>query len=100
IIVIMLVYVPIITLDGIPGKMFRPMAQTVLLALGFSLILAVFFLPPLLFFFIAPTRNISNREIKKSKIVALYETLLSILLNKPKPIVIGSISFFLLTLFI
>lgn len=100
IIVIMLVYVPIITLDGIPGKMFRPMAQTVLLALGFSLILAVFFLPPLLFFFIAPTRNISNREVKKNKIVALYETLLSILLNKPKPIVIGSISFFLLTLFI
>ncbi|EMF97808.1 cation efflux system protein CzcA domain protein [Leptospira borgpetersenii str. 200701203] len=68
IIVIMLVYVPIITLDGIPGKMFRPMAQTVLLALGFSLILAVFFLPPLLFFFIAPTRNISNREIKKVKL--------------------------------
>ncbi|MBF3376526.1 efflux RND transporter permease subunit [Leptospira borgpetersenii] len=100
IVVIMLVYVPIITLDGIPGKMFRPMAQTVLLALGFSLILAVFFLPPLLFFFIAPTRNISNREVKKNKIVALYETLLSILLNKPKPIVIGSISFFLLTLFI
>ncbi|MBE8398745.1 efflux RND transporter permease subunit [Leptospira borgpetersenii] len=100
IVVIMLVYVPIITLDGISGKMFRPMAQTVLLALGFSLILAVFFLPPLLFFFITPTKNISNREVKKNKIVALYETLLSILLNKPKPIVIGSISFFLLTLFI
>lgn len=43
IVVIMLVYVPIFTLDGIPGKMFRPMAQTVLFALGFSLILAVFF---------------------------------------------------------
>ncbi|MBE8364092.1 efflux RND transporter permease subunit [Leptospira borgpetersenii] len=100
IVVIMLVYVPIITLYGISGKMFRPMAQTVLLALGFSLILAVFFLPPLLFFFITPTKNISNREVKKNKIVALYETLLSILLNKPKPIVIGSISFFLLTLFI
>ncbi|MDL5244214.1 CusA/CzcA family heavy metal efflux RND transporter [Leptospira weilii] len=100
IVVIMLVYVPIITLDGISGKMFRPMAQTVLLALGFSLILAVFFLPPLLFFFITPTKHISNREIKKSKIVTLYETYLSILLNKPKPIVIGSIAFFLLTLFI
>ncbi|EMY12168.1 RND transporter, Hydrophobe/Amphiphile Efflux-1 (HAE1)/Heavy Metal Efflux (HME) family, permease protein [Leptospira weilii str. Ecochallenge] len=30
----------------------------------------------------------------------MYETYLSILLNKPKPIVIGSIAFFLLTLFI
>ncbi|EMM72868.1 cation efflux system protein CzcA domain protein [Leptospira weilii str. 2006001855] len=68
IVVIMLVYVPIITLDGISGKMFRPMAQTVLLALGFSLILAVFFLPPLLFFFITPTKHISNREIKKVKL--------------------------------
>ncbi|MDI7172627.1 efflux RND transporter permease subunit [Leptospira santarosai] len=100
VVVIMLVYVPIITLDGIPGKMFRPMAETVLLALGFSLILAVFFLPPLLFFFITPAKHIPNRETKRSKIITLYETCLSILLNKPKPIVIGSIAFFLLTLFV
>ncbi|EMJ91707.1 efflux RND transporter permease subunit [Leptospira alstonii] len=100
VVVIMLVYVPILTLDGIPGKMFRPMAETVLLALGFSLILAVFFLPPLLYFFIVPAKHTANREIKKSGIVTLYETYLPVLLNNPKPIVIGSLAFFILTLFV
>ncbi|MCG6166759.1 efflux RND transporter permease subunit [Leptospira sanjuanensis] len=102
VVVIMLVYVPILTLDGIPGKMFRPMAETVLLALGFSLILAVFFLPPMLFFFISPSAKGqgAHRETKKSRIVELYETYLPILLNNPKPIVIGSVVFFLLTLLI
>lgn len=43
--IIMLVYVPILTLQGIEGKMFKPMALTVLLALGASLILALTFMP-------------------------------------------------------
>ncbi|MGJ4754016.1 efflux RND transporter permease subunit [Leptospira kmetyi] len=101
VVVIMLVYVPILTLDGIPGKMFRPMAETVLLALGFSLLLAVFFLPPLLYFFIKPTNgHKANEKIKKGKIVALYETYLPTLLDKPKPIILGSLAFFILTLFV
>ncbi|AOP32920.1 cation transporter [Leptospira tipperaryensis] len=100
VVVIMLVYLPILTLDGIPGRMFRPMAETVLLALGFSLILAVFLLPPLLFFFISPAGDRKNKEIKKSRIVELYSFYLPRLLDKPKPIVIGSVVFFVLTLFI
>lgn len=43
--IIMLVYVPILSLRGIEGKMFRPMALTVLFALGASLILALTFMP-------------------------------------------------------
>ncbi len=39
--IIMLVYVPILALTGIEGKMFRPMALTVILALAGSLLLAV-----------------------------------------------------------
>jgi cobalt-zinc-cadmium resistance protein CzcA len=39
--IIMIVYLPILTLQGIEGKMFKPMAVTVLLALGGSLILAL-----------------------------------------------------------
>lgn len=45
IIIIMLVYVPILFLGGTEGKMFRPMAITVLLALGVSLIFALFAIP-------------------------------------------------------
>ena len=45
--IIMIVYLPILTLTGIEGKMFRPMALTVLFALGGSLILALTLVPVL-----------------------------------------------------
>lgn len=43
--IIMIVYIPILSLDGISGKMFRPMAITVLAALGAALILAITMVP-------------------------------------------------------
>jgi len=46
--IIMVVYLPILTLSGIEGKMFRPMAETVLLALLGSLIFAFAVVPGLL----------------------------------------------------
>jgi len=45
ILVIMIVYLPILTLTGIEGKMFRPMAGVVLLALAGALILTFTFVP-------------------------------------------------------
>jgi cobalt-zinc-cadmium resistance protein CzcA len=43
--IIMIVYLPILTLTGVEGKMFRPMAEVVLLALGGALLLAFTFVP-------------------------------------------------------
>jgi cobalt-zinc-cadmium resistance protein CzcA len=43
--IIMVVYVPVLTLQGIEGKMFRPMAITVMIAIGASLILAMTWMP-------------------------------------------------------
>lgn len=43
--IIVIVYVPILTLQGIEGKMFRPMALTVIFALLASLALALTFMP-------------------------------------------------------
>jgi cobalt-zinc-cadmium resistance protein CzcA len=45
--IIMIVYLPILTLQGIEGKMFRPMALTVLFALAGSLLLAFTLMPAL-----------------------------------------------------
>jgi cobalt-zinc-cadmium resistance protein CzcA len=45
--IIMIVYLPILTLQGVEGKMFRPMAATVLLALGGALVLTLTFVPAL-----------------------------------------------------
>ncbi len=52
--IIILVYVPILALTGIEGKMFRPMAATVIMALGGSLLLAVTVTPLFAFWFVRP----------------------------------------------
>jgi len=45
VLIIMLVYAPILFLGGVEGKMFRPMAVTVLFALLTSLVLTLIFVP-------------------------------------------------------
>ena len=45
VLIIILVYVPIVTLQGLEGRMFRPMAITVALALFGSLLLALLYVP-------------------------------------------------------
>jgi cobalt-zinc-cadmium resistance protein CzcA len=45
VLIIMLVYVPILTLQGLEGRLFRPMALTVGMALFGSLLLALLFVP-------------------------------------------------------
>ena len=43
--IIIIVYLPILSLEGIEGKMFRPMALTVIFALAASLVLALTYVP-------------------------------------------------------
>jgi len=45
VLIILVVYLPILTLTGVEGKMFRPMALTVILALVGALVLSVTFVP-------------------------------------------------------
>lgn len=45
ILIIIMVYLPVLTLEGVEGRMFRPMAQTVILALVASLIYALVAVP-------------------------------------------------------
>ena len=45
--IIMIVYLPILTLEGIEGKMFRPMALTVIFALAGSMVLSLTLMPVL-----------------------------------------------------
>lgn len=45
VLIIILVYVPILSLTGVEGKMFRPMALTVLLALLTALVLSLTYVP-------------------------------------------------------
>lgn len=45
VLVILLVYVPVLAMTGVDGKLFRPMAITVVLALAISLALSLTFIP-------------------------------------------------------
>lgn len=52
--IIAIVYLPIISLTGIEGKLFRPMAETVLLALAGAFLLSLTFVPVLTSFLVRP----------------------------------------------
>ncbi len=58
--IIMIVYLPILTLTGIEGKMFQPMAFTVLMALAGALILSITFVPAMMAQF--ASSSISEKE--------------------------------------
>lgn len=64
-IIILIVYIPILTLIGIEGKMFRPMAQTVAFAICGALLLSVTYIPMMCALFLSKKaqhkRNISDR---------------------------------------
>lgn len=58
--IIILVYLPILTLQGIEGKLFRPMAMTVVFLLGGSLLLSFTVIPAMIAAFV--TKPIKERE--------------------------------------
>lgn len=58
--IIMIVYLPILTLEGIEGKMFRPMALTVIFALLGSMVLSITLMPVLASFFLP--KKVEQRE--------------------------------------
>ncbi|MFM9937868.1 MAG: efflux RND transporter permease subunit [Hyphomicrobiaceae bacterium] len=71
-IIIMVVYLPILTLTGVEGKMFTPMALTVIMALLAAMVLSLTFVPACVALFV--TGKVAEKEnilIRASK--AIYE---------------------------
>ena len=95
--IIITVYLPILSLSGIEGKMFHPMAITVIFALISAFILSLTFVPAViaLAFSGAMTEN-ESRFIEKLKV--LYVPLLSKSLAKPRPVLIKAGAVLLLSL--
>ncbi|EDZ66986.1 RND transporter, HAE1/HME family, permease protein [Nitrosococcus oceani AFC27] len=58
--IIMVVYIPIFALSGVEGKMFHPMAQTVIMALFGAMILSITFVPAAVALFIG--KRVSEKE--------------------------------------
>ena len=78
--IIMIVYLPILTLEGIEGKLFRPMALTVIFALIGSMVLSLTLMPVLASLLLP--RRIEEREPLLMRIAhRIYAPLLRFSMN-------------------
>lgn len=62
--IIMLVYVPLLALEGVEGKMFRPMAVTMACALFGALVYAIAFFPAVLVALVPPAKGHGPRWLE------------------------------------
>lgn len=80
--IIILVYVPMLTFTGVEGKMFEPMAVTVILALVAAFVLSLTFVPALIAIFVTgKVKEGEGRMIEKAK--ASYLPKLDFALARP-----------------
>lgn len=94
--IIMIVYLPILTLTGIEGKMFKPMALTVVFALLGSLILSLTYVPAMMTFLLRG--HVSEKEsflIRLAK--KYYSPLLEVTMRRRRPALIGATALVLVT---
>lgn len=76
VLIITVVYLPILALQGIEGKMFKPMAVVVMLALGGSLVLALTLMPVLCSYLLG-----GNIKEKDNWLVTMVKAIYTPLLN-------------------
>ena len=93
--IIILVYVPILTLTGIEGKMFHPMAITVIFALVASLILAVTLMPVLASLFLREAKHDEPWLLRKIR--AAYNPALDWAMRRPRMVAASALAIFALS---
>ncbi|MBO9657200.1 MAG: efflux RND transporter permease subunit, partial [Chitinophagaceae bacterium] len=101
-IIILIVYIPILTLVGIEGKMFRPMAQTVSFAILGALILSLTYIP-MMSALILPKSPLLKKTLSDRMMEFLqriYLPLLRKVVNARKTIVAVTVAIFALALFL
>lgn len=94
--IIMVVYVPIFALSGIEGKMYHPMAFTVLLALSAAFVLSLTFVPAAVATFL--TGELRENESWLSRLQASYGRLLLWLLGRRRAVLLAATALFLVSL--
>lgn len=88
--VIMIVYLPILTLEGVEGKLFRPMALTVIFALLGSMLLSLTLMPVLTSLFLKRTRHAPQPWLTRT-LVPRYRKLVELVLRRRWFVVAGAV---------
>ncbi len=100
-IIILIVYLPILSLQGIEGKMFRPMAQTVAFALLGAFILSLTYVPMMSALLLKNAGKTPNFADKIMKIIAKkYQKGLFQILRFPKFVIGSALILLLISTFI
>ena len=101
-IIILIVYLPILTLEGVEGKMFKPMAQTVIFALLGAFILSLTYVPMMSALFLSKKithkKNYADRMM--DKLEAVYDKILKVVLKFHNPLFFSVLGLFFVSVFI
>lgn len=91
--IILIVFIPILALEGVEGKMFRPMAQTFAFALIGAMILCLTYVPMISSIVLKPKKDnkLSFGDKIILKIENVFEPILILVLKKTKLIIYSSL---------
>jgi cobalt-zinc-cadmium resistance protein CzcA len=88
IVIIIIVFLPLLSLQGLEGKLFRPVTMTIVFALLGSLVLSLSLIP------VVASWAIGNEEHRdpwlSRKIAEIYKPLLRAALARPAPLLVGA----------
>ncbi|HEY2663849.1 MAG TPA: CusA/CzcA family heavy metal efflux RND transporter, partial [Candidatus Binataceae bacterium] len=84
--IIIIVYLPILTFEEVEGKMFRPMALTVVLALAASLLCALTYVPVMITLFIKKVSHTDTWLARRCDLV--HARLMAVLWVRPRTVVL------------
>ncbi|MCU7522607.1 MAG: efflux RND transporter permease subunit [Ignavibacteria bacterium] len=88
--IIAVTFLPILSLQGLEGKMFTPLAITVAIALLSSLLLSIFIIPTLCAMFLKPDKEKANPVLDGAK--RIYFPLLNWSLSRKKVVVSSAVA--------
>src|SRR6202049_4484744 len=95
--IIVVSFLPIFMLEAQEGRMFRPLAWTKTLAVGFSSVLAVTLVPPLMLMFIRGRLRPESRNPVSRVTQAIYLPILKLCLRFPKTTLLLNLAFLAVT---
>jgi cobalt-zinc-cadmium resistance protein CzcA len=86
--IIIIVFLPLLSLEGLEGKLFRPVTLTIVFALLGSLVLSLTLIPVVASYLIKADGH--DEPWLSRKLTAIYTPLLARMLVQPKPLLIGA----------
>lgn len=89
IVIIILVFLPLLTLQGLEGKMFAPVALTIVFALAASLLLSLTVVPVIASWLIR--RGVHHEPWLVRKLAAIYDRLLALTLAHSRRFIVGAL---------